>query len=915
VSFFGNLLKIIAIGAFFIATGPFGLAVGNTLATALRIGGVVLSYLGALIDKPRLLSDRQKIVISTTLEPGTPLPVVYGRAKVGAIVADWFIQPDNSFKELYYIAVLCHGSRDDLGIAGVDEIWLDQRRAINVAVPNPYPFTIGRFFPYKIIAAGYKVFLGSTTQNVGATRFYTDGTGGGIEAPADVAGSGWSLTTDTGKGICCIGFVFVNVDTSVFAETPVTITSSSVAGPTVITTATAHSYNTGESVRITGHSGSTPSLNADWVIVVTGASTFTIPEIVTVGGSGGTAKRFAEGPVFHGPPSVAAIVRGNRIYDSRTDLWVAGGDNPSLVIRDYLLAPIYGCGLSQALIHEQSFKDAADVCDVVVTYVTLGVVNITSSSVANPSVITTATPHGWITGTLVRIAGHTGSTPAINNDYTITVTGASTFTIPVNVTVGGTGGTATKLIQAKRFTCNGVLDTARSTSDNLQELLSSCRGNLVWEQGQFKLTIRSPAVASPTLTLDPSNILGDWSFRNAGLDEKWNIVKASYVEPANGEFKVQDVQWPIVGTTNNYLTADGAFTNTLELSLPFTNNQLMAQAIAQVTLNEARFGITAQVRCTEAALAASVGDRVYVTHPTPSWTQKQFWVTALQLLPDTSVGVSLQEYDATAYDLATVEDQRSYVPFTPDLNIPPVGAVTGTSITAGGLLISWVSPKYGLTDYYEVQARCSSCGDSYTTIAAVKGGRGEVTTAVAPLARSGQTWYAQVRIVDLMGRPGPWTESSAIVMSTPVANAPGTGSIVFTGIAPTVAISMTAPTINSVTRTQIAGGNACIFEDNWTHRIDWDTSGADDVNFQVDIDVASDAAGTSYGSLVTALTTVDSSYTHDTGVSGNTGGATNPVPYYRKYKVKIVRKSDSAVISSLNTTQGTLTTYTDMCIF
>lgn len=67
-------------------------------------------------------------------------------------------------------------------------------------------------------------------------------------------------------------------------------------------------------------------------------------------------------------------------------------------------------------------------------------VTITSSSVANPTVITTATPHGRTTGDTVEISGHSGSTPAIDGNYVVTVTGASTFTIPVNVTVGGTGG-------------------------------------------------------------------------------------------------------------------------------------------------------------------------------------------------------------------------------------------------------------------------------------------------------------------------------------------------------------------------------------------------------------------------------------------------------------------------------------------
>lgn len=69
---------------------------------------------------------------------------------------------------------------------------------------------------------------------------------------------------------------------------------------------------------------------------------------------------------------------------------------------------------------------------------------ITSSSVANPTVITTTVPHGLVTGDTVVIANHSGSTPSLNNEYTVTVTGTTTFTVPVNVTVGGTGGSLTR---------------------------------------------------------------------------------------------------------------------------------------------------------------------------------------------------------------------------------------------------------------------------------------------------------------------------------------------------------------------------------------------------------------------------------------------------------------------------------------
>jgi len=70
-------------------------------------------------------------------------------------------------------------------------------------------------------------------------------------------------------------------------------------------------------------------------------------------------------------------------------------------------------------------------------------VAVTSSSAAAASLITTGAPHGLSTGDSVTISGHTGSTPAITGPYVITVVSPTTFTIPLTVSVAGTGGAAT----------------------------------------------------------------------------------------------------------------------------------------------------------------------------------------------------------------------------------------------------------------------------------------------------------------------------------------------------------------------------------------------------------------------------------------------------------------------------------------
>lgn len=68
-----------------------------------------------------------------------------------------------------------------------------------------------------------------------------------------------------------------------------TIDSSSIASPSVITVAAAHTFVDGETVVIAGHEDSVPDINGSHVISNVTTLTFTIPISVTTAGTGGTA--------------------------------------------------------------------------------------------------------------------------------------------------------------------------------------------------------------------------------------------------------------------------------------------------------------------------------------------------------------------------------------------------------------------------------------------------------------------------------------------------------------------------------------------------------------------------------------------------------------------------------------------------
>jgi hypothetical protein len=63
-----------------------------------------------------------------------------------------------------------------------------------------------------------------------------------------------------------------------------------------------------------------------------------------------------------GIPNITVKLRGKKVYDPRTTT-TAYSNNAALCIRDYLLDTRFGLGASSSEIDEQSFEDAADICD------------------------------------------------------------------------------------------------------------------------------------------------------------------------------------------------------------------------------------------------------------------------------------------------------------------------------------------------------------------------------------------------------------------------------------------------------------------------------------------------------------------------------------------------------------------------
>lgn len=154
-------------------------------------------------------------------------------------------------------------------------------------------------------------------------------------------------------------------------------------------------------------------------------------------------------------------------------------------------------------------------------------VSITSSSVANPTVITAAAAHGLTTGDTVLIASHSGSTPDINGSHTVTVLTATTFTIAVNVTVGGTGGTLTRTSSRNGGVCYVQLSAnAPDTATGLSFILRHSPDNATFaDKGTFTTITTAVSSSDPADGYDARLVV-------TGVIDRYAAIKWDYTGTA-----------------------------------------------------------------------------------------------------------------------------------------------------------------------------------------------------------------------------------------------------------------------------------------------------------------------------------------------------------------------------------------------
>ena len=207
----------------------------------------------------------------------------------------------------------------------------------------------------------------------------------------------------------------------------------------------------------------------------------------------------------------------------------------------------------------------------------------------------------------------------------------------------------------KRYVLNGMLDTGKSRKANVEDMLTSMGGKLVYSGDEYFL--QAASYVAPTITIDETLLTGELQIQTRqSRRQLYNAVKGSFISKEKN-YIVAD--YPAQKSAT-FATADGGELF-LDMALPFVTGNTQAQRLAKIAMLSSRKATTVTLPCNLAALKFKAGDNIMVSNAKMGWVSKVFEVLSYKMHPNSdgtiSVDVSAIETASDVYDWATSDQQ------------------------------------------------------------------------------------------------------------------------------------------------------------------------------------------------------------------------------------------------------------------
>lgn len=331
----------------------------------------------------------------------------------------------------------------------------------------------------------------------------------------------------------------------------------------------------------------------------------------------------------------------------------------------------------------------------------------------------------------------------------------------------------------RRCTCNGALRTDQSPESTLEEMAQSMAG-LVTYGAKWRMS--AGVWTAPVLTLTDDDLHGQVEVQQA------DTPTSDLFNGLRGQLLLRGAQTP--SDFNPYQNAAFVAADGRELwsniDLPFTDHLARARNLARIFLERNRSGQVIVFPAKLKAWPVEIGDRVTVTAADYGITTKTYRVTDWQFGLTAAVVLTLQEDDASIYDLA---DAATADP-TPNTDLPNpwvVVAPTGVTATSGTatlqkhgdgtiaprVLVTWNAISDGaVTSGGQVVLSWRMIGESRWHAISVSGAE---TQAYLADVREGDPIVIEVRARNVLGALSPGAYITHLVVGKSAAPSNVTG--------------------------------------------------------------------------------------------------------------------------------------------
>ena len=198
-----------------------------------------------------------------------------------------------------------------------------------------------------------------------------------------------------------------------------------------------------------------------------------------------------------------------------------------------------------------------------------------------------------------------------------------------------------------RYKLNGVAHVSDSSIEIINNMLSSCRGFLVYTGGKYKIVLDK--IDSSTFAFTEDNMIGDVAVSVASKSTVWNRCKAVFFNKNKEwatDYSIQD--------SITYRDVDNDLVLEGTIQLPFTSDSSTASMIARQAMNQSRESLLVVFRSTVDSLQVECGDVVTITSTSMGWTTKKFRVLQIAMEALDEITFTAKEYSDDVYSMNNI---------------------------------------------------------------------------------------------------------------------------------------------------------------------------------------------------------------------------------------------------------------------